>query len=78
MDLLLGAFAYAVSVVEPIGRKPELVGTVEVTVVSVVVEKELISVEVLVRTTVSVSVVMTVEVVENTSVTVLSVVVTMI
>ena len=78
LNLLPGVFGYAVAVVEPTGRKPELVGTVEVTVVEVVVVKESTSVEVLVTNAVAVLVVTTVDVVEKVSVTVLAVVVTMI
>lgn len=64
--------------VDSTGRKPELVGTVEVVVVVDELIMESVVVEVLVTTSVSVSVVMIVDVVENVDVTALSVVVTVI
>ena len=70
-------FGYAEAVVDPMGRKPELVGTVVVTEVETVVEKESVSVDVLETTAVIVLVEVTVEVVENISVTALAVTVAM-
>jgi hypothetical protein len=62
--------------VESTGRKPELVGVIVNSVLLTVVEKESVSVEVLVTTKVFVWVVRIVDVVENTSVTAVFVVVT--
>lgn len=76
MNLLAGVFGYTVAVVDSIGRKPELVGMSVVASVVVVVEKESVSVDILVTTTIAVFVVRIVDVVENMSVTVLSVVMT--
>ena len=78
LSLLLGVFGYAVAVVEPTGRKPELVGTSVVVLAVTVAIMELVSVEVLVTTSVSVSVVKIVDVVEKVSVTAVFVVVTVI
>lgn len=76
INLLLGESGYAVAVVDSTGRKPLLVGMVVVTPVVVVVEKDAVSVDVMVTAVLRVSVVRIVDVVENVSVTVLSVVVT--